>query len=65
MASQELKATSPSGPIDPMLSLMKSKGMALTAEMYIALAYPDKDLEDVMSDPEAMAMLPAELQQEG
>jgi hypothetical protein len=64
MKSQEPKAVSQSGQTDPVLRAMESLGLPLTPESYIQMAYPDQDPQEVMSDPEAMSMLPPELQPE-
>ena len=64
MDSQKLKEMYPDGHPDPILRVMIGSQMELTAGMYMMMAYPDKSEEEVdemLDDPEAMSLVPAEL----
>ena len=67
MDSQKLKEMYPDGHPDPILRVMIGRQMELTAEMYMMMAYPDRSEEEVdelLDDPEAMSLVPAELRPE-
>tara|TARA_R110002072_G_scaffold70487_2_gene170153 strand:+ start:1083 stop:1313 length:231 start_codon:yes stop_codon:yes gene_type:complete len=68
MDSQKLKEMYPDGHPDPILDVMIESQMALTAGMYMTMAYPDRseeEIQELLTDPEEMSNLPVELRPEG
>ena len=59
--SAGVKSPSQSGPKDPTLQFLKSRGLPATIENYLALAFPGEDLELDDLDAEVRAGLPPEL----
>jgi hypothetical protein len=67
MDSQKLKEMYPDGHPDPILDVMIGRQMALTAAMYMTMAYPDRseeEIQELLTDPEEMSNLPDELRPE-
>jgi hypothetical protein len=67
MDSQKLKEMYPDGHPDPILRVMIGSQMALTAAMYMTMAYPDRseeEIQELLTDPEEMSNLPDELRPE-
>jgi hypothetical protein len=54
-------ATSNPSTGDAVLDVLLQRVEEPTLEMYLGLAYPDREIEDLLSDAEKVSMVPAEL----